>query len=155
MSIETLITLAVSLAALAVATWSASRTSRASHEQNAIQRRLLDLEAGRDVERRAATRKAVLRAQIGPSGRRDRALSITNQGECTARDVRVFLDKETIARHDLTLHGQNEISVIGPGAVIRYVLTPDHQSGDIVHVRLEWTDDSPDPSSWETQLRIL
>jgi hypothetical protein len=154
MDTGSLIGLALSAVAIVVALVSSRRANAIAAEQTRIQERLLRLEARREAARDAATQKAILRAEIVPSGS-SRKLLITNIGEAKATSVQVTMDDLPILEHDLVPKGVPEIREVAPGGTIPYLLATHMGSPSVVRVRITWEDDSGARGDWSSTLAVF
>ena len=146
--------LAIGLAALGVSAWAAWSARHTSRAQTRIQERLLTLEGVRERDRVLLSKSARLRAEIIRLGH-DCQLAIRNEGDGEARAVRVVLDDKPLLEHDLVMVRSEELAtVLGPGATVRYGMAIVMGSPLRYAVRLEWEDDSGQPGSWRSQLRL-
>jgi hypothetical protein len=143
----------VAALALGVSIWSVVSSRRTANLQNELQQRLLALEIAREEERVRQAKSANLRAMIQKTGR-DWRLLVTNEGEVTARNVKVELDGGPLLVHTLVPRGQDEVTKLGPGAQARYLLAPTMGSPMRVDARVTWDDDSGEGRSWESQLNL-
>jgi hypothetical protein len=65
------------------------------------------------------------------------------------------LDDKPLLEHDLVMVRSEELAtVLGPGATVRYGMAIVMGSPLRYAVRLEWEDDSGQPGSWRSQLRL-
>lgn len=154
MDTGTLIGLALSVVAIAVALVSSRRANAIAAEQARIQERLLRLEARREAARYAAAQKAILHADIAPSGS-SRKLLITNIGEAKATSVQVTMDDLPILEHDLVPQGVPEIREVASGGTIPYLLAAHMGSPRVVRVRVTWEDDSGTRGDWSSALAVF
>jgi hypothetical protein len=122
--------------------------------QNALQKRMLALENAREAERVKQARSAHVTASV-LWRRQERLLRIRNEGSATARNVRVLLDENPILEHGLITGGDEEVTVLGPGAEVAFILAIAQGDPGVVHVRIEWSDDSGDGRLWESQLKVI
>ena len=155
MQIDSVLNLVVSVSALTVSAWAAILTHRAAKRQNGLQERLLELELGREAERRRLASKAVLHAEIVASDGGISRLLVRNDGQSPGRDVRLSLDGRSILDHELSLRGQSEVRDVAAQSMIEYALAPDMDSPAVVKVRVEWQDNSGEGGAWESPLRVL
>ena len=145
--------LVIASLALLVSVVSGWATYRAQRSQAAVHERLLALEATRERARNRETRRARLRAQLVGFGS-DQRLLITNEGEASARNIRVNLDGRPITEHVLWVRGQDVLQQIGTGASADYILAFAMGKPTSFLVELFWTDDSGEAGTWGSQLKI-
>ena len=69
--------------------------------------------------------------------------------------MRVLLDGMPILEHGLILGGEEEVTVLGPGAEATYILAIAQGDPAVIHVRIEWSDDSGDGNVWESQIKVV
>lgn len=146
-------TLIIAVLALAGSIWSAITTSRNGKRQNELQERLLSLEDARERDRLGASRSANLRAWIERG--RDYKLIIMNEGSSEARSIRTLIDNQPILSHSLVPRGSEEITQLGPGATISYLLAVIMGTNPVISVSLSWQDDSGGPGQWSSQLNLF
>ena len=144
----------VAALALGVSIWSVVTTRRMTERQTELQERLLALETARDEARARQTQCASVRAGIQKTGR-DWRLIVLNEGQATARNLKVELDDGPLLAHRLVPRGQEEVTKLGPGASARYLLAPTMGSPMTVDARVTWDDDSGAGRSWESQLSLM
>ena len=102
----------------AVSIWSVVSARRTANLQAELQQRL---EISREEDRVRQAKGAKLRAFIQKTGR-DWRLFVMNEGEVTARNVKLELDGGPLLAHTLVPRGQEEVTKLGPGAHARYLL---------------------------------
>ena len=139
--------------ALGVSIWSVVSTRRTAQRQTELQERLLALETARDEARARQTQHASVRAAIQKTGR-DWRLIVLNEGPAPARNVRVELDGGPLMAHMLVPRGQDEVTLLGPGAHSRYLLAPAMGKPVTIHALVTWDDYSGNGCSWESQLSL-
>lgn len=118
-----------------------------------VQRRLLVLEAGREQAKVRETQRARLKAHLIGAGR-DCRLAVVNEGLSAARSIKMLVDGQSLAEHPLGLQGQTEVHELGPSAHVPYLLAWAQGKPTTVTVELRWTDDSDEPGSWRSQLKL-
>ena len=64
------------------------------------------------------------------------------------------LDGGPPMEHTLAPRGQDEVTMLGPGAHARYVLAPAMGKPMTVLARVTWDDDSGNGGVWESQLSL-
>jgi len=143
----------VAALALGVSIWSVVATYRMAQRQTELQERLLALETARDEAQARQTQRANVRAVIQKAGR-DWRLIVTNEGQATARNVKIELDGGPLMAHTLVVRGHEEMTKLGPGASARYLLAPTMGSPMMVDARVTWDDDSGDGRAWESHLTL-
>jgi hypothetical protein len=126
---------------------------RVGARQNQLQERLLSFEATRERDRLTASRSASLRSWI--EGGRDYKLIIINEGSSEARSIRTSIDGEPVLSHRLVPRGVAEITKLGPGATISYLLAVTMGTNPVISVSLSWQDDSGEPGQWSSQLNLF
>jgi hypothetical protein len=142
------------VAALAVSGWAVIQARGTAEAQTRLQGRLLALESARERDRLLHARRARLGAEITHSGH-DYRLVIRNHGDAEARAVRVIVDDKSLAEHDvISLSEDEEVTMLGPGVDVRYIMAIVMGSPMRYDVRIEWEDDSGEPGRWRSQLRI-
>ena len=144
----------LSLAALLVAIGSAVATWRLSRRQTFLQERLLSFESVRERDRKLDQRRAVLRASIDRSAPNRPKLFIGNEGQAEARAVRVRINGKPLSEADHVAGRGNAVTIIGAGAGAHYFVRTGFGLDPLIHVELNWEDDSSTPGSWQSQLRI-
>jgi hypothetical protein len=145
--------LIIAMLALVGAVWSTIISYRIGRRQNQLQEHLLGFEAAREQDRLAASRSASLRAWIERG--RDYKLIIVNEGSSEARSIRTLIDNQPILSHSLVPRGSEEITQLGPGATISYLLAVTMGTNPVISVSLSWQDDSGEPEQWSSQLNIF
>jgi hypothetical protein len=105
----------VGVLALGVSIWSVVSSRRTANRQAELQQRLLALEIGREEDRVRQAKSAKVRAAIQKTDR-DWRLLVMNEGEVTARNVKLELDGGPLLAHTLVPRGQDEVTKLGPGA---------------------------------------
>jgi hypothetical protein len=143
----------VAALALGVSIWSVVTMRRMAQQQTDLQARLLALETARDEAQARQTQRANVRAGIQKTGR-DWRLIVINEGQATARNVKVELDGGPLMAHTLVVRGEDEVTKLGPGASARYLLAPTMGSPMKVDARVTWSDDSGNGRSWESELKL-
>jgi hypothetical protein len=138
------------LAVAVVSLTSGRRTTIRAHE---IQARLLALESAREEARVAASRRADLTARVSQRGSSCN-LIIRNSGPSAATDVRVLLDDGPLLDHEVVSAGQSEITELGPGVEISYLLAVAMGDPDAITVSIAWRDASDIEGRWRSQLRV-
>ena len=160
------ITLTVSVLALIVSAASAIATWRTNSRQIKHQERLVNLETAREQDRQRLAQSAEVWAFIDRGEQpylqwtvKTYWLVIRNDGMALARNVRVLLDEKPFIEHVLVQDVEEEITTIGSGSEHRYSLAvtrrSDPQSERVVHVLIQWDDDSGEPHRWESKLQIV
>jgi hypothetical protein len=144
----------IGAAALAVSAWAAWQARGTAKAQTRVQERLLALEGARERDRLLRAKSASLRAEIWKSGH-DYRLAIRNEGDAEARAVQVYVDEKRLSEHEIILlTPDEEVTMLGPGAEVRYIMAIAMGSPRRYDVRLEWEDNSGQPGRWRSQLRI-
>ena len=65
------------------------------------------------------------------------------------------MDDKSLAEHDvISLSEDEEVTMLGPGVDVRYIMAIVMGSPMRYDVRIEWEDDSGEPGRWRSQLRI-
>jgi len=123
-----------------------------ARRQNALQGQLVTLETAREQDRVRESRSAALRASI--DGSVSRWLTIQNVGRVTARNIRLLIDNTPADEDPLIHHSQDKLTTLGVGASFRYELITSFASPTTITVLIEWEDDSGQPGSWESQLKL-
>jgi type II secretory pathway pseudopilin PulG len=144
----------VGVLALGVSIWSVMSSRKTANVQAELQQRLLALEISREQTRARQAQSAQVRAAIKKTGARDWRLFVVNEGAVTARNVKVELDGAPLLTHTLVPRGQDELTKLGPGASVRYLLAPAMQKPMSVEARITWDDDSGETRFWESQLNL-
>jgi len=137
-----IISLGISLLALAVAAWAHMREHR-------LGKRMLALEEAREKDRQVAKQKALLVASL----QKDRLL-IENRGEGEGRDISVVLDGKPILQHPAVAQRQEEVRQLGPRSSCRYLLGISFQTPAPRYVEITWSDDSGEPGVYRTTLSL-
>jgi hypothetical protein len=96
--IATIVGVVVAALALGVSIWSVVSTRRMAQRQTDLQERLLALEQDREQARARQAQSASVRAAIQKTGR-DWRLLVVNEGQATARNVKVELDGGPLLVH--------------------------------------------------------
>jgi len=142
--------LVVSVAALVVSALSGFGAYRVQRTQTELQNRLLALEATRERAKTREGRKARLVARLGS----DQHLSVSNEGAALAQRIQIRMDGRPLSEHALWVHGQDEVTEIGSGARIDYILGFAMDKPTKFILELIWTDESGDPGEWKSQLKL-
>jgi hypothetical protein len=145
----------VSLFAVFLAYRVARRQAEAASENVRLQERLLHLEEARERDRRATMSRAGVTASIEDRGRADYRLVVRNQGEATAREIRVTIDGVPVLEHPLVPRGVKEVRTLASGVEAPYLLAFSHGRSPILDVRIEWIDDSGVPGRWASELKLF
>ncbi|MBI1875270.1 MAG: hypothetical protein HYS05_15480 [Acidobacteria bacterium] len=153
MLVATIVGVVVAALASGVSIWSVVTTRRMAQRQTELQERLLAVETNREEARARQTRSANVRAAIQRTGR-DWRLIVMNEGPAPARNVRVELDGGPLTAHTLVPRGQDEVTMLGPGAHARYLLAPAMGKPMTVLARVTRDDDFGNGRVWESQLSL-
>jgi hypothetical protein len=124
----------------------------ANRQANATQRRLVEIEEGRDRERVAAGRRADLRAEIREFGLHSERLYVINEGSAAAHDVADFLDGVALAEHDAAVANDPLSTVIGPRSEASCLLMTTLSCATPFDIRITWQDDSGEPREYRSTL---
>lgn|GEM_PF-2103469 len=133
-----------SLISIGVAVYACFSSSKAN-------RRLIEIEEGRDAEARKSAAKASLVAKITTPHRHTYILIIENQGAGWAKDIVILLDDKTAHDHQAFSGGEVKSS-LAPSASHTYSLTLQLGVSRPRSIRITWTDDSGEPGLYESDL---
>jgi hypothetical protein len=105
----------ISWLAAAIALWAARDARKAASKSTSVQEAMLALEQERDRESQRAAAKARVVAFVSRAG--DQAtLYLRNEGQATARQIKVLLDGTPLEKHELVDPPNPPITTLGPQA---------------------------------------
>jgi hypothetical protein len=142
----------VSAGSLVVATIALRRSGGAAAEANAVQRRLVAIEEGRESERRTQSQTAVLRPALRKTGKSTYRLCVTNAGASAAKDLQVRLDGKPLAEHDAAVANNALPSLVGPHSEVACLLGLHLQCAPPFQIHMTWHDDSGEQGRYEGTL---
>ena len=140
----------VGLGSLAVSIIAVVKSSRAQHEANDVNRRLVEIEEKREQDRLAGSTRAELRAELRITARNTTRLYVINYGLAEARNVTVTLDKKPLAKHEAG--GDELASTIGPKSEVSCILMTHMMCAPPFGIEITWEDDSGEPRSYSSTL---
>ena len=115
-------------------------------------RRLIEIEEGRDREAERSEAKARLVAAIINPARHSYHLEIRNEGSGQARGIKVTLDGNDVLQHPAVRKGQEVVTSLGPRSSFRYILAPSLSTRNPSEILIEWSDGSGDSGRYESHL---
>jgi hypothetical protein len=142
--ITTALTSVISVAALIISIVSLRSSNRTS-------RRLIEIEEGRDRLASKQAAKAKITSMLNRQGSSYR-LTIFNEANGEAREIRVTLDGIGIVGNPAVLRGQAEKRRLGPRSSFYYNLVVSQSFPKPKTIRIEWQDDSGEAGLYESDL---
>ena len=154
------------LVALMSLMWNIVQSRRVSK----LNHRLLELEEGREADRKDSEVRAQLRAKVvvkrvpgepgmgavPPTlGRTFEYLVVENIRDATACEIQVWLDGDSIDKVDY-VRANSELRTLGGHSEFRFMLrsTTRYMQKPPQHIRIEWSDESGRPGFYESSLAV-
>jgi hypothetical protein len=127
------------------------------------QKRLVDIEDARELDRLAEKKKAYLTAKFtkeeSSRSRTSRIyrkcyLEVENKGLSEARNIKLVLDNKPVMEHSGILQTQSEVKQVGSESGFRYELAVTGGPKVPSKVEISWEDDSGEPGEYSTMLTL-
>lgn len=141
----------IAMGSLVVAIIAMRKSLDAQREANSAQRRVVEIEEGRERQRRLASLQAKLRAELRGVRGADR-LYLVNDGEAEARNVQVRLDGKPFAEHCAVIGDSSLPMFVGARAEVSCLLAIYQQCAPPFECEIRWDDDSGTDRSYRTTL---
>lgn len=142
----------IAIGALTVSIVAMVKSLRAQREANAAQRRIVEIEERRELQKRVDSLQAKLQAVFKDLGDGSQRLYLVNRGAAEARNVRVKLDGTLLKEHCAGVRGDPMPSLVGPGAEVSCLLGISHQCPPPFQCEVLWDDDSGVDLTYRTTL---
>lgn len=159
------VSLLVSIIVAAISVWQhydRKAFERKSHDETlAIERRVVEIEEQRDTEKQEKSKKAILLPEFDSNCHshsygeyRDTKLIIRNNGQSTAKNVKVYIDGVDVINHPKISPKTQYIKCIAPSSHFDYEFYQMNDKNLVYSITIEWEDDSG-PNKSETTLSII
>lgn len=123
----------------------------ASRKANATQQRLVEIEEQREEDRQKQKLSAELRAELRKKGNSYR-LVIINEGDATARNVRVMMGGKPLSEHAVSGSNDGLPDVVGAHSEVSCLLAISMGNAPPFKVEVKWDDDSGNDREYRTTL---
>lgn len=144
----------ISVISVIVAVIALIKSDGAQRQANASQKRIVEIEEGRESDRNSEAKQAILRPRIWRHGSGDYRLHIENQGKAEARNVNMLLADMPFLDHPAVPKGETLCTLIGPGTDVSYCLAIAFGCAPPFDLVLTWDDDSKTGNSYRTTLTL-
>lgn len=142
----------ITLASVVVAIWLGVKNHRLARKNTDLQKRLVELEEERELDRKKAASKAQLRATLENYGQHNYRLVIENIGNCEARNIVLQMDGKLFADHPAAMENEGPIRSIGPHTRVTKLLAITMGCAPPFELDITWEDDSGEPRHYRTTL---
>jgi len=142
----------IAVASMIVSIMAMVKSLQAQREANAAQRRIVEIEEHRDVEKRLDSLQAKLQPQLRKTGTTSYRLYLVNNGLAEARNIRVRMDGVPLAEHGAGGRGEGMPSIVGPAAEASCFLPLSQDCHPLFEVEVQWDDDSGTGRAYRTTL---
>lgn len=164
MSIELIIALSgvfISIISVSVAIWSAKKSNSFSKEQTELQRRVVELEEQRELERKLKEDRADLRPILtykpGKEGYSEYAsyFQIENNGKMKADNIRMYVDGDPVTQHKYMMrHHDYKLGSLNPGRPKSWSVHITEEDPEICEVELKWDDETGKDHSFKEKVAL-
>jgi hypothetical protein len=117
-----------------------------------LQKRLVEIEEARELERKKATSQGQLTARIQNYGQYNYRLLIENSGDAAAHDINLIMDGKPFDQHPAAVNGDGEITSIGPHSQATRLLAITMGCAPPFELEISWVDDSGEMGHYQTTL---
>ncbi len=127
------------------------KSNKAQEEANAAQRRIVEIEQHRELDRRLDSLRAKLRPELRKNGPTSYRFYLVNNGLAEARNIRIKMDGRPMAEHPAGRF-EKMPSIVGPSSEISSIIGITLACKPPFDLEIWWDDDSGTDRTYRTTL---